>query len=389
MAYIRKRKRSGKVRWQVVQEIYSGKKRTQESETFDSHAEAKAKLGALLNSRPKATALFTVLADHFLKHYEKLVAKGERERSTLEQLRQHLNLYILTDDIATLKCGAIGTPEAQLFLDRLIDRVSPEMATKIKGTLSNVFAHGARRGFIVANPIASTKLQRRTRPDAGEAEHFVLPSKQKLHDLLRTAEWYGKPAQACAVVRVLMFSGLRISELRGLRREDITLTEGVPNLKIVQRADQFGKIGSVKASASRRTIELGPLTSQVLTRWLEKAKGELVFATDTGEVWSYANFWHRFWVPLMNKAECVTKEPASATVRNWSKAQADFKQPLFGPHMLRHVYASLQIEQGVTPKRLQYLMGHGTLKLTLDTYGHLWPDESADRARARAVENSL
>ena len=34
-------------------------------------------------------------------------------------------------------------------------------------------------------------------------------------------------------------------------------------------------------------------------------------------------------------------------------------------------------------------MGHATLKLTLDTYGHLWPDESADRARARAVENAL
>jgi hypothetical protein len=52
-------------------------------------------------------------------------------------------------------------------------------------------------------------------------------------------------------------------------------------------------------------------------------------------------------------------------------------------------YASLQIEQGVTPKRLQKLMGHTTLKLTLDTYGHLWPDKSADRARARAVENVL
>jgi hypothetical protein len=32
-------------------------------------------------------------------------------------------------------------------------------------------------------------------------------------------------------------------------------------------------------------------------------------------------------------------------------------------------------------------MGHATLKLTLDTYGQLWPDESADRARARAVES--
>lgn len=57
--------------------------------------------------------------------------------------------------------------------------------------------------------------------------------------------------------------------------------------------------------------------------------------------------------------------------------------------LLRHVYASLQIEQGVTPKRLQKLIGHATLKMTLYTYGHLWPDEDADRARARGMERLI
>jgi integrase len=45
--------------------------------------------------------------------------------------------------------------------------------------------------------------------------------------------------------------------------------------------------------------------------------------------------------------------------------------------------------QGVAPTRLQKLMGHATLKMTLNTYGHLWPDDDADRARARGVENAL
>lgn len=91
----------------------------------------------------------------------------------------------------------------------------------------------------------------------------------------------------------------------------------------------------------------------------------------------------------MNAAGLVTDHPASKTIREASKANEKYKQPAFGPHTLRHVYASLQIAQNVSPKRLQKLMGHSTLKLTLDTYGHLWPDESEDRERARNVELSL
>ncbi len=51
-------------------------------------------------------------------------------------------------------------------------------------------------------------------------------------------------------------------------------------------------------------------------------------------------------------------------------------------------YASLLIEQGIDPKRLQALMGHATLKLTMDTYGHLWPNADADQ-RAANFENLL
>jgi integrase len=277
-----------------------------------------------------------------------------------------------------------------LFLDRLIDRVSPKMATKVRGTLSRVFAHGGRRGFVISNPVASSKLERRTRPDAGEAEHFVLPPRDDLRGLLETAKSYDNTGRTEATIRILMFGGLRISELRGLWLAGCTLEGKTPNVKIVQRADRYNAIGPVKSLAGRRTVEIGEDTVEAILTWAKaRPNSKLLFPNDEGNVWSYANFWHRFWVPLLNAAGLVTDEPASKTVREWSEAQADFKQPRFAPHMLRHVYASLQIEQGVTPKRLQKLMGHSTLKLTLDTYGHLWPDESADRARARAVEKAL
>jgi len=401
MAYIRRRKlASGNVRWQViwdVEEIAPGggpnsQARQRDSAMFDSQREAKEKLAAILNSRPKRTGQFRVLTDNFLAHYEKLVEKGERERSTIRQLKQHINLHILPDSsFAVLKCSDIGTPEVQLFLDRLIDRVSPAMSSKIRNTLSRVFSHGARRGFVSSNPVQYTQIERRVRPDAGEPEHFELPAKEDLKALLAAAKLFDNTGRATAVVRLLMFCGLRISEVRGLWHQACPSTGPTPQVRVVQRADRFDAIGPVKGAASRRTIDLGEETARAIAAWQTNNQVDslLLFPNDEGNVWSYGNFWHRFWVPLMNAAKLVTDEPASRTVREWSEAQADFWQPRFGPHTLRHVYASLQIEQGVSPKRLQKLMGHATLKLTLDTYGHLWPDESADKTRARDVEKAL
>jgi len=399
MAYIHKRmSKTGQPSWSVIYETGktrhpSGKvTRTRARETFDTARAANDRLAEILNRKPSSSQPFRVLAKHFLDHVEKLKDKGERERSTFEQLKQHINLHILADaDFAAMKCRAIGTAEAQAFLDTLIDRVSPKMATKVRGTLGRVFAHGARRGFTNANPVTSTKLERRTRPDAGAAEHIQLPPKEDLRALIAAARAHDETGRAAAVIHTLMFTGLRISELRGLKRSSCTLVGATPKAAINQRADRFGAIGPVKGRKALRTMDLGPETAQCLRVWVVKAPaGELLFANEEGGgVWSYANFWNRFWVPLMNRAGLVTGEDASATVREWSAAQATFKQPRFAPHMLRHVYASLQIEQGVKPKRLQLLMGHSTLRITLDTYGHLWPDEDADRDRAKNVETAL
>jgi integrase len=51
----------------------------------------------------------------------------------------------------------------------------------------------------------------------------------------------------------------------------------------------------------------------------------------------------------------------------------------FNFHALRHVYASLHIESGLPPKRVQYLMGHASISMTFDHYGKLF--ENPDLVR--------
>ena len=58
-------------------------------------------------------------------------------------------------------------------------------------------------------------------------------------------------------------------------------------------------------------------------------------------------------------------------------------------HSFRHAAASLFIEQGFSPKRVQALMGHATIQMTFDTYGHLFPTEEDDRSAMRRLQARL
>jgi len=64
-------------------------------------------------------------------------------------------------------------------------------------------------------------------------------------------------------------------------------------------------------------------------------------------------------------------------------------------HDLRHTCASLLLAQGASVKAVQAQLGHATASVTLDRYGHLFPDElehlaeRLDRARAAAVASGM
>ena len=63
--------------------------------------------------------------------------------------------------------------------------------------------------------------------------------------------------------------------------------------------------------------------------------------------------------------------------------------PGFPFHRLRHVAASLFIAADMKPKRLQEVMGHSSIQVTFDLYGHLWPDDLGDTAMARRAQEAL
>ncbi len=64
-------------------------------------------------------------------------------------------------------------------------------------------------------------------------------------------------------------------------------------------------------------------------------------------------------------------------------------QSKFGIHALRHAAASLFIEQGWNPKKIQTLLGHASINMTMDVYGHLFENAEEDVSMFEKLETDL
>ena len=111
----------------------------------------------------------------------------------------------------------------------------------------------------------------------------------------------------------------------------------------------------------------------------------MVFPNGIGKVESYANLIDRGFGPIQIEAGVTTQKEALDA----AGAPVQARVAKYGLHALRHTCASLWIEQGHNPKQIQTLMGHSSIKVTFDTYGHLFADNEADQRPAEGVEFRL
>jgi integrase len=167
-------------------------------------------------------------------------------------------------------------------------------------------------------------------------------------------------------------------------------------INVNQRADASHKIGKLKSKAAYRSLRLSTLVLNALREWkLACPKGDLdlVFPNGIGKVESYANLIEHGFGPIqiaagITKLVPVTDDDGKPVMNNAGEPVMR-EAARYGLHALRHACASLWIEQGHNPKQIQKLMGHSSIKVTFDTYGHLFADDEADQRAAEGVELRL
>jgi integrase len=156
---------------------------------------------------------------------------------------------------------------------------------------------------------------------------------------------------ADASFQLAALTGLRQGELFALRDRDLDLDAMTIR---VEHGAYRGELVPVKTRASRRRVDLSSTAARVLRRQLLARRPNelgLVFPSPGGHVLNDDNFRHRVFRPAVRRTKLTG----------------------FRFHDLRHTYAALMIAAGAHPKYLQAQMGHSSIRVTLDLYGHLFP----------------
>lgn len=250
--------------------------------------------------------------------------------------------------------------------------LAPATVRQAAIVLRGVVEMAVARGEVTANPVTGLRLgaNRRSEPkfltvDQVEslADAITNPPERRGGNGARLATPGTYPAFGL-LVRFAAYTGLRAGETTALRRSHIDLAGRTVN--VVESATEVnGKLvfGPPKSSRPRVVPLPEPLIEDLrrqLASRVDAGSEALVFTATDGGPLRHGNFAARHFRPAASRA--------GLTGLRW--------------HDLRHTYASLMISEGVHARTLMELMGHSSISVTMDVYGHLYPGAAQQAADA-------
>lgn len=314
---------------------------------------------------------------------------NKRERSTLKQYELHRDRYLCPADggfmidggpIGNLKLSRLTTPMVDEFRKYLLTHHSRAMARKVLKSLRNVLSRAQIAGKVAVNAALAVKIEAETRDSLRVDEGKDYPTHEEVKAIIACATdpwsiWLKTDAQ----------TGLRASELRGLTWDHVNFEKML--IEVRERADAWNEMGKVKRASSNRDVPMTPELAAILREWkvrcpryrdpeTEESRLWLVFPNGQGKHESHANITNRGLYAAQLKAE----PPVVVKRRNRRTGKIE-RRPKYGIHALRHYFASCIIAAGFAPKRCQALLGHASITMTFDVYGHLFPNDADDATK--------
>ncbi len=320
-----------RVRWTTVGGV--SRSRTfvlkKDADRFALEQQRRASLGALYQVPPETLGEFLV---GWLDRYALRVRPSTRDRT--RDLTQHLDAF------RSVPLDEIRPAAVEDHITALAKR-APRQAELALRLLKQVLANAKERGHLVDEAVFRVRAPRR------EPREMRFIGWDEVEELAaNTVAPYGN------MIMLAALTGLRQGELFALRDRNVDLEAKTAT---VENGTYKGELVPVKTRASRRRVDLSATALRVVRRQLLARKPNelgLVFPSPEGSILNDDNFRHRVFTPAVRRSKLTG----------------------FRFHDLRHTYAALMVAAGAHPKYLQAQMGHSSIRVTLDLYGHLFPD---------------
>lgn len=224
---------------------------------------------------------------------------------------------------------------------------SPRSVAKIHGVFRQMLGWTVRDGRLARNPAEGVPI-----PRAGLTRYRYLDHSE----VAMLAKECGRCSTA---VLLLAYTGLRWGEMAALHVRDVDLTRRRINV-VVSVTEVNGRlVWSTPKTHARRTVPVPRFLAVELDRFVNGRDGDaLLFESPRGGVMRVRNLRRNV----------------------FDRANARVGPAGFHPHELRHTAASLAIASGANVKVVQMMLGHSSATMTLDLYGHLFPDRLDDLA---------
>jgi len=217
---------------------------------------------------------------------------------------------------------------------------SQSTISKVCRIVRQAYRHAVLNDMVTKN-IAEAITTPKSRKQNKKVLAFTLEQQRQFIDDIQQAQ---QPYRTMLLLS--MFTGMRMGEISALNRRDVNLSSRTISVTKTVTRDEHGnvKIGdTAKTDAGTRTIDLNQSAFAIINSYISNTKNKkFLFTTNRGD-----------------------------GVINTCTVNAEFKKyapPGFSQHCLRHTFATRCIESGMPVKVLSNILGHSSIKITLDTY---------------------
>lgn len=229
----------------------------------------------------------------------------------------------------------------------------------VSSVLNGCFQQALRNGLVERNPVKLAQLPRQKEKKARKAL-----TKEEQAVFMK----YAKESYLYIFFAVMLRTGLRNGEMRGLRYTDIDKKAKVLHVqRTLKYIEGVGYMDDTpKTRTSKRDIPLTAATLQLL----EEQRKYWGFKVERIDRYLFCN----------ENGDPLSRERVQAEINRIIKrigaAGRDFER--ITPHVFRHTFATRAIEEGMQPQVLKTILGHSSLAMTMDLYSHVLPDTKAE-----------